>query len=105
MSRFDVKKMQLLSAGVALAAAPLLSAHAEYRCDAPPSSADARACAAATQGPVELRRFVERTRVIYGLYYGDYKRPESDATAAQPRSDRSAMAIPRHDTGGRATKE
>jgi len=104
MSRFDVRKMQLLSAGVALAAASLLSAHAEYRCDAPPSSADARACAA-TQGPVQLRRFVERTRMIYGLYYGDYKRPESDATAAQPRSDRSAMTIPRHDTEGRTTRE
>jgi len=85
MSRFDVKKMQLLSAGVALAAAPLLSAQAEYRCDAPPSSADARACAAATQGPVELRRFVERTRDLRAVLRG--------LQAARKRRDRRTTTL------------
>ncbi len=102
MSRFNVKKMRLLSAGIALAAAPLLS-HAEYRCAPPPSGVDARACAAATQGPTELRRFVERTRMIHGLSYWDYKQPEGGATAAQPSSERPAMAKLRADSEGRAT--
>lgn len=57
-----------------LAAAPafVVPASAQSLCDAPRSPADRRACEAAREGPQSLRRFVWRTRGIYGLYFGDY---------------------------------
>ena len=92
MSKFDLKTMGLLSAGMILAVAPLLSARAANLCDVPQVGPDARACAAAAQGPTELRRFVERTRTIYGLYYWDYARPDQASAAAAPASVPSRMA-------------
>jgi hypothetical protein len=86
MSKFDSKTLCLVSAGLVLAAAPLLSAHAAYRCDVPRVGPEARACAMAAQGPTELRRFIERTRAIYGLYYWDYVRRERDVRATEPAS-------------------
>jgi hypothetical protein len=93
MSTFDSKTKYQLIVGLVLAASPLLSAHAEYRCDAPQAGVHARACAAAAQGPTELRRFVERTRMIYGLSYWDYARPETDPLAAKPSSNQAKAAI------------
>jgi hypothetical protein len=59
-------------------------AQAGNRCDAPSPGGEARACAAyRDDGPDGLRHFVERTRMIYGLYYTDLARPESDAVAAR----------------------
>jgi len=92
MNRFDLKSIGLLSAGLILAAAPLVSAHAAYRCDVPRIGGEARACAAAVQGPTELRRFVERTRGIYGFYYWDYAQPERAAAAAAPAPDAAKLA-------------
>jgi hypothetical protein len=57
----------------AIAITPLAS-HAEYKCSEPRSMIDKRACGQAAAGPEALRRFVERTRMIYGLYYWDYAR-------------------------------
>ena len=54
-----------------LAFAPL-TAHAADRCANPNGSVDQRACAMAAAGPEALRRFIERTRGIYILYYYDY---------------------------------
>lgn len=48
------------------------SAQAENRCKDPFSTLDQRVCALAKQGPDELRRFIDRTRSIYGLYFYDY---------------------------------
>ena len=63
-------------ATLALALAPM-TAHAEYRCANPSGSVEQRACAMAAAGPEVLRRFVERTRGIYILYYYDYVRPSA----------------------------
>jgi hypothetical protein len=52
---------------------------------------------AAAQGPTELRRFVERTRTIYGLYYEDYAQrtqPGAVAAASQDRSKSASSAEP-----------
>ena len=92
MRKFDSKTLCVLSAGLVLAVAPLLSARAANRCDVPQVGPDARACAVAVQGSTELRRFIERTRAIYGLYYWDYVRPEKDALAAEPASSPSKVA-------------
>lgn len=54
-----------------------------YRCDNPQGSVDRRACEMAARGPDALRRFVERTRGIYELYYWDYiQSPMRGAAAA-----------------------
>jgi hypothetical protein len=47
-------------------------AHAEYRCDAPPTPLDRRACEKAKEGPQALRRFVEAQRPLHSLYFFDY---------------------------------
>ena len=81
-------------AAVTLAAGVSLSAHAEYRCKAPPTLQDARACELAkTAGPDALRRFIQRTSSIYGLYFYDYV-ADADANrwSSARRSD-EAQAI------------
>lgn len=62
--------------GTALGLLTAGSARAEYRCDHPEHIADRRACEYAQQSPDALRRFIERTQSIYGLYFNDYVRPE-----------------------------
>jgi hypothetical protein len=50
---------------------------ADYRCDHPQRFDDRRACEYAQQGPAALRRFIERTQSIFGLYFHDYIRPDA----------------------------
>lgn len=57
------------------------AAHADYKCARPNGSIEQRACAMAAAGPDALRRFVERTRSIYGLYYWDYVRVDPERAA------------------------
>jgi hypothetical protein len=68
-------------------------AQAAGRCDDPRTVIDQRACQAANQGPETLRRFVERTRMIYALSYYDFARDQAakpvTATAAEPSNPRS----------------
>jgi hypothetical protein len=66
------------AAGVAISST---SATAASRCDAPTAPFDQRACAQAAQGPEALRRYVERTRNIYALYYFDYARESTRAVS------------------------
>jgi hypothetical protein len=74
----------MVSASIAVAAVLVApSASAAYRCDDPQGVGEQRACAKAAEGPVEVRRFVERTRGIYGLYYADFVANDERA-AAQP---------------------
>jgi hypothetical protein len=47
-------------------------ASAQFRCDAPSTSLDRRACEAARQGPDVLRRFIQRVQVIESLHFHDY---------------------------------
>ena len=67
--------------------------NAAGRCDEPRTMIDQRACQAADQGPDTLRRFVERTRMIYALRYYDFARDNAQvpprATAAEPSNPRS----------------
>lgn len=39
-----------------------------------PNSPENRAVDAAKKGPQELRRFIQRTRVLYGLHFEDFRR-------------------------------
>jgi len=64
------------------AAIPSSPAFAAYRCDNPTAPFDLRACAIAAQGPDALRRYIERTRGIYSLYFFDYARVGAPAVAA-----------------------
>jgi hypothetical protein len=53
------------------------TAHAEYKCDLPPTAIDRRACEAAKEGPDSLRRFIQGVQPIANLQFSDYV---SDAT-------------------------
>ena len=63
----------LLAVAAAAALAVSLGAEAQSRCSAPSTQADQRACAFASAGRLDdLRRFIQRTQSIYGLYFYDY---------------------------------
>ena len=61
------------------------TAQARTKCDGPRSRVDQKACAAAAEGPDALRRFVDRTKAIYGLYFWDYLQ-EGDRVKPQANS-------------------
>ena len=66
----------ILALIVAMAASVPLTAHAEYRCASPSLPEQGRACELAKHDtPDDLRRFVQRTAPIYGLYFYDYATP------------------------------
>jgi hypothetical protein len=75
------------------------AARAEYKCDAPQSSLDARACEAARQGPTQLRQFIQRVRSIESLYFYDYVN-EAQAVAWREQEERAALLkkVPTHGT-------
>ena len=63
----------LLAAAATAVAMVSLGAQAQSRCSAPPTQADRRACELAGAGRLDdLRRFIQRTQSIYGLYFYDY---------------------------------
>lgn len=80
------------SSALAVAAAFSAGAHAEYRCDVPPSWVDRSACAAADRGPNELRRFVQSMNTLrINIQFMDYVNVQkADAWDAQ-RRQRSAQ--------------
>jgi hypothetical protein len=47
-------------------------AHAEYRCDPPPTQLDRGACKAAAESPAALRQYVQRVQPIRNLRFDDY---------------------------------
>jgi hypothetical protein len=62
----------ILAASFLLIGSGAAGAQARYLCDAPPTPLDARACAAAQQGPAQLRQFVQRMQSIQSLHFWDY---------------------------------
>jgi hypothetical protein len=67
------KPSRISFAAAALAASVSMGAHAEFRCKAPATPEDQRACELASQDRLDdLRLFIQRTRSIYGLYFYDY---------------------------------
>jgi hypothetical protein len=67
-------KANLIRAATALVLlAAAASGHAKYKCDAPPSRIDERACEEARKGPDHLRRFIQRMASITTyLWFADY---------------------------------
>jgi len=61
-----------ISSALILGLAFTASAHAEYRCDPPPTWIDQRACKAADESPQALRRFVQRMQWITNVRFEDY---------------------------------
>lgn len=79
----------------ALVAASLVStaAVAQTRCATPELPGERMACEKAKQGPDELRRFIERTRMIYLLQFSDYIEADIQRTAQrQPQADATRVA-------------
>ena len=73
-------------AGVAVLAA--LPARAAVDCAAAAGVEQRRACKAATEGAQSLRRFRDRTRVIYAIHLPDYA---NAVATAQPDAVRVAV--------------
>ena len=92
MKKLVLGTITAVSAGLVMAVAPLVSAHAENRCASEQVGPDAKACAAAAQSPTELRRYVERTRGVYALYYWDYAHPSKAGMAAKAETTAGKMA-------------
>lgn len=88
-----------LFVGATLALGFASSALAGPRCEAPPVTyVDRAACEKARQGPEALRRYVERTRMLYQLYYWDYITPEQIDrfyAGAQPVTSPQVALAPR----------
>ena len=74
MSNRILASAAVVSFGVLAAASGAASA-TESRCANPRDFIDAKACAALAAGPEALVRFIERTRMVYGLYIWDYATP------------------------------
>jgi hypothetical protein len=91
-----------IALGVGLGALAL-PAQATIRCDGPTVGGAARACAAGQQGTEALRRFIFRTRMIYGFSFLDFQPDESaapptatvDATGAAQGTDAAPAASTR----------
>lgn len=64
-----------------------LPAQAAGRCDRPTVGGEARACAASREGIEALRRFVHRTRMIYGFTMLDFLPGEPNVPSAGPVED------------------
>ena len=73
-----------------------MAALADDRCDDPHGSIDAARLRDGRAGPRALRRFVERTRTIYNLYYFDYARGDTSRLRdrARSRERRDTAAAP-----------
>lgn len=65
----NVKSLRPIAA--AAAAAFFLSIPAAQAAEKPVTP-EARALEAAAKGPEQLRRFIQRTRMVYGLYFHDF---------------------------------
>jgi hypothetical protein len=77
--------LMVLLLGIATAGA----AHAEYRCDKRPlARVDAIACAKAAESIPELRRFIERTKLIHQLYIMDYGIPAESVQAPSKTAEK-----------------
>jgi hypothetical protein len=80
------KTTPYLLAGAFMAGAVALPTYAAD-CKAPKDFIEKKACDKAKQGPDALRRFVERTRMIYGLYYWDYAPQGNEPRVAVAQGD------------------
>jgi len=77
----------------ALTASFALAAGAANRCDRPQPGGETRACAAAQNGPDSLRRFVERTRMIYALNIADFGSAlPANVAVARPHVEAAVVA-------------
>jgi len=99
----NLKRFDLLPLAMAVTAAAICAtARAEYRCDAPATPEDDRACALARTGsPDGLRQFIQRTQSVYGLYFYDYVREAdidrwSDSERHEGSNDNLATNEPDH---------
>lgn len=78
--------LTILMLGFAAAGA----AQAEFKCDGRPlTRVDATACAKAAQSIAELRRYIERTKLIHGLYIMDYGIRAESVAARRPAAEKS----------------
>ena len=72
MKRFNANAFRFTAAALFGATLSTTGVAGEYKCNQPPTRIDQLACDAAAQGPVALRRFIQRMQVIESLSFSDY---------------------------------
>jgi hypothetical protein len=99
MKRFNANAFRFTAAALFGATLSTAGVAGEYKCNQPPTRIDQLACDAAAQGPVALRRFIQRMQVIEPLSFSDYM------TDAQLLAWREANEPTRTAKGDRAGTE
>jgi hypothetical protein len=79
-----------ITSAVILSLGCAASAHAEYRCEPPPTWIDQRACQAAAESPQALRQFVQRMRWITNLQFSDYVNEDTALAWESQERDQAA---------------
>ena len=80
-------------------------ARAEFKCSEPQTALDRGACEKAAEGPVALRQYIQRIRVIDSLYFFDYVNEAqavawaSDASRAPGKSPVQTATAVEHPVG------
>ena len=97
-------KMTLKLFGAALVSGLLLNAPAALAGPSIDSLEMKKALAKAEQGPEELRRFVQRTRMIYGLDYSDVMRHHVASKAAEATQTATTATATQTATAAEARK-
>ena len=72
MKRFNANAFRFTAAALFGATLSTIAVAGDYKCNQPPTRIDQLACDAAAQGPVALRRFIQRMQVIESLNFSDY---------------------------------
>lgn len=99
----NAMRQALLGISVGISASLMaVTAEGRTKCDVPQSQVDRKACVAAAEGPDALRRFVDRTKAIYGLYFWDYLQ-EGDRFKPQANSSSVPASSPLPVVGTTAT--
>ena len=81
--------------GSALLLVPALTfvstqARAEFKCNAPGTAIDRKACEKAKEGPDALRQYIQRVRGIDSLQFSDYVSEAQARAWLQAEADRAA---------------
>ena len=72
MKRLNTNAFRFTAAALFGATLSTTAFAGDYKCNQPPTRIDQLACDAAAQGPVALRRFIQRMQVIESLSFSDY---------------------------------
>ena len=98
MKRFNANAFRFTAAALFGATLSTTGVAGEYKCNQPPTRIDQLACDAAAQGPVALRRFIQRMQVIESLSFSDYMTDAQLLTWREANQPTRTAGVNRADT-------